>query len=71
MNAYKESSVAHEQDRLSWIGCVKAVLNFLDINIFSLSKAKFKQSIVNKLKSVYNKIWLKQLFFEQRKQQNA
>ena len=54
-NAYKESSAAHDQDRVSWIGCVKTTLNiYIDLDIFALSKAKFKQSIINKLKSVYN-----------------
>ena len=25
-NAYKESSAAHDQDKVSWIGCVKIIL---------------------------------------------
>ena len=56
-NAYKESSAAHDQDKVSWIGCVKTILKFLDLDIFALSKAKYKQSIINKLKPVYNKVW--------------
>ena len=52
-NAYTESSAAHDQDKVSWIGCVKTILKFLDLDIFALSKAKFKQSIINELKSVY------------------
>ena len=39
--AYKESSAAHDQDKVSWIGCVKTILKFLDLDIFALSKAKF------------------------------
>ena len=50
-NGYKESSAAHDQGKLSWIGCLKATLKVLDLYIFALSKA-FKQSIINNLKSV-------------------
>ena len=53
------------------IGCVKTILKCLDLDIFALSKAKFEQSIINKLKFVYNKVWNKQLFHDQRKQQNV
>ena len=70
-NAYKESSAAHDQNMVSWIGCVKTILNFLDLDIFALSKAKVKQSIINKLKSVFNKVWIKQVFNDQGKRQNA
>ena len=56
---------------VSWIGCVKTILNFLDLDIFALSKAKVKQSIINKLKSVFNKVWIKQVFNDQGKRQNA
>ena len=28
-NAYKESSAAYDQDRVSWIGCVKTILKYL------------------------------------------
>ena len=66
-----ESSAAHDQDKVSWIGCVKTILKFLDLDIFALSKAKFKHAIINKLKSVYNKVWNKQLFNDQRKRQNS
>ena len=58
-------------ESVSWIGCVKTILKFLDLDIFALSKAKFKQSIINKLKSVYNKVWNKQSFNDQKNQQNA
>ena len=58
-NAYEESSAAHNQDKFSWIGCVKTSLTFLDLDIFALSQAK-KQSIINKLKSVYKKVWNKE-----------
>ena len=44
-HAYKESSAAHGQDKHCRIGCVKTILKFLDLDIFALSKAKFKQSI--------------------------
>ena len=70
-NAYKESSAAHDQDKFSWIGCVNPILEFLDLDIFALSKSKFKQSIINKLKYWYNKVWNKYLFNDQRKRQNA
>ena len=33
-NAYKESSVAHDQDKLSWIGCVQTILKYLDLDVF-------------------------------------
>ena len=33
-NAYRESSAAHDQDKLSWIGCVQTILNFLDLDVF-------------------------------------
>ena len=41
------------------------------INRSGSSIKAFQQSIINKLKSVYNKVWNKQLFHDQRKQQNA
>ena len=44
-NAYKEPSAAHDQDKLSWIRCVKTILKFLDLNSFVLSKAKFKRQL--------------------------
>ena len=56
-NDFKESSAAQDQDKFLWIGCVKTIMKFLDLDIFALSKAKFKQSIINKLKSVYNMVW--------------
>ena len=34
MNAYKKSPVAHEEDKLFWVGCVKTVLKFLDVGLF-------------------------------------
>ena len=37
-NAYKESSTAHDQHKFSWIGCVKTILKFLDLDIFALSR---------------------------------
>ena len=49
-NAYKESSAAHDQDKVSWLRCVQTILKCLDLDVFALSKAKFKQSIINKLK---------------------
>ena len=54
-----------------WNGCVKTILKFLDLDIVALSKAKFKQSIINKLKSVNNKVWNIQLFNDQIKLQNV
>ena len=56
-NAYKESSAAHDQDRMC-----QTHLEFLDLDIFALSKSTFKQSnnsIINELKYVYNKVWNK------------
>ena len=43
-------------------------MKILDLDIFALSTAKLKQSIINKLKSVYNKVWNKHLCHDQRKQ---
>ena len=65
--AYKESSAAHDQDIFSWIGCVITILKLLDLDIFTLSKANFNHSIINKPKAVNNKVWNKQLFHDQRK----
>ena len=54
-NAYIESSAAHDQDKVSWIGCVRTILKFLVLDILALSKSKLKQSIINQLKSVYKR----------------
>ena len=47
-------------------GFFKTILTFLNLEIFPLSISKFKQSIINKLKPVYNKIENKQLFYDKK-----
>ena len=35
VNAFRETSVAHERNKLPWIGCVKTISTFLNADIFS------------------------------------
>ena len=34
VNEFRESSVAHEENKLSWIGCIKTISTFLNTDIF-------------------------------------
>ena len=34
VNAFRESSVAHQENKLSWIGCVKTISTFFEYRYF-------------------------------------
>ena len=73
-NAYKESSDAHLSGQQSWVGCVKAFIQYLQIDAFfddkvCKQKGNFKCNIFKKLQIAYFKIWNKLLFSDNRNNQ--
>ena len=73
-NAYKESSDAHLSGQQSWVGCVKAFIQYLQIDAFfddkvCKQKSNFKCNIFKKLQIAYFKIWNKLLFSDNRNNQ--
>ena len=69
-NSYEESSKLHAENKISWVGCISALIKYLKIDeniLKNVGKEPFKSLLLRKLKIKYQNIWKNEVFDDSRK----